>query len=117
MPKRVCSNFISALLKSELNNWPNRFHYVSLIVLLCVKKKKKAATIDAAVAAVEKEGRGRSLPNHLLIMMSHPATRPSLNPSLPLPKFKTLRELITGQHPFRQTVALDLIITSSFCRG
>lgn len=39
----VCSNFISAALKSELNNWPNRFHYVSLIVSLCVKR---AATID-----------------------------------------------------------------------
>lgn len=55
MPKRVCSNFISAPLKSELNNWPNRFHYVSLIVLRCVEK---AATIDAAAAVKKETGEG-----------------------------------------------------------
>lgn len=64
----VCSNFISAALKSELNDWPNRFHYVSLIVSLCVKR---AATIDGRWRR-----RGRSLLNHLIIMMSHPATQP-----------------------------------------
>lgn len=57
MPKRVCSNFISAPLNSELNNWPNRFHYVSLIVLLCVRK---AATIDVEAAVRKKREREES---------------------------------------------------------